>query len=510
MPITSKEAPDVAVTTISGSPMRALIDGDPLVYRAAWACQKTKYMVVNLLEGEEIQKYDTKAQMIKEHGKDIPEIANLDTTPLTDIEDPYEVLRDGNPFCFYRYEEFSPESHMKHTIKCMIQDIITATNAGEYTLYLTGKGNFRESEATLKQYKGNRMGKSKPVLYQAAREYMEQSFAAEVITGMEADDALSIAHYQEWKRCRGSRNDSETVMVTIDKDLRQIPGWFYDLNAYASETKPEDREPVWITELGEVKATAKKAVISGLRGFYAQMLLGDVCDHIPGVKGYGPIKAAKIVNACNTEEELYNAILEVYRKAYGDTYTYYPWTEYVDPNVKKSELVLKDGAKSVSISCEDVLNEVAGLLYMLRSPDDKWAPPIQKETVPMTDQVSNQEQDAKPANGAIIALVEIQALLDVLGELPTKVGLGPVNMLNAIVQDRGVYLTQFDQESGQDVEGSEGQAEETEEDPTPKKKPKTKKAARAPKKAVKSKSAKVQPKNESVFDENDDYDADEE
>ena len=503
MPITSKVAPDVAVSVVSGSPIRALIDGDPLVYRAAWACQKTKYMVVNLLEGEEIQKYDTKAAMIKEHGKDIPEVGSLDTYIQTgeEITDPYEILRDGDPFAFYRYQEFSPVSHMKHTIKCMIQDIITACEAGSYTLYLTGKGNFREGDATLKQYKGNRMGKDKPVLYKEARQYMEEAFDAEIIEGMEADDALSIAHYQEWKRCEGNDLESTTVMVTIDKDLRQIPGWFYDLNAYASDTRPEDRDPIWIDELGEVVATGKKAVISGLRGFYAQMLLGDVCDHIPGVKGYGPVKAAKVVNACNDEQELYNAILEIYRNVYGDTYTYYPWTEYVDPNVKKSELVLKDDAKSVSISCEDVLNEVAGLLYMLRSADDKWTPPNLRETT-MTDQVDIEAQ-VPDSNGAIIAHVEIDALLEVLGELPTKIGMQPVQMLQAIVVNRSVHVPEFVQEVAQE-EVTEKEEEVAEEKPTPKRKPKTKRPARAPKKAPKAKASK----SKSVFNDEDDYDVD--
>jgi 5'-3' exonuclease len=42
------------------------------------------------------------------------------------------------------------------------------------------------------------------------------------------------------------------------------------------------------------------------------LLTGDGVDNIPGLKGIGPKKAAKILKDCVTEQELYKAVLEAY------------------------------------------------------------------------------------------------------------------------------------------------------------------------------------------------------
>lgn len=469
MPIVSSNPTDFCIS-FHDTDRVALIDGDPLVYRAAWACQKTKYMVVNQ-DHDQIQGFDTQKQMFKEYPS-IPEIS-------------YDCEYFEGDFAFFRYVEYSPESYMKHTIKCMIQDIVDASKAGDYVLYLTGKGNFRNDQATMNQYKGNRIGKEKPRLYQCARDYMEEKLEAKVVNDMEADDALAIDHYQAWLKAKGKKSKCKTVLATIDKDLRQIPGWNYDLNDYPAETKAIDREPVWITELGELTPKKNKLKLSGLRGFYAQMLLGDVCDHIPGCKGYGPAKTAGLLGHLTTEEELYKAVLEAYRGQYGDYYEYYPWTEYVDPNVKKKDRVLKEGAKKAVISVEDMVLENARLLYMLRHKDDEWHPPTEREKV-MTDTPETTEQQA---NAFVLSLEEMNALIGVFGELPYKMSRQPMAMLEAVLAQRGTYIAAFD------VPAEESPVEETPVEEKPAKKPK--------KAASKKKTAKKSKKVESVFDEED-------
>lgn len=468
MPIVSTNPTDFCIS-FHDTDRVALIDGDPLVYRAAWACQKTKYMVVNQ-NHDQVQGFDTQKKMFSEYPS-IPEIPD-------DCEFDFE-----GDFAFFRYVEYSPESYMKHTIKCMIQDIVDAAKAGNYVLYLTGKGNFRNDTATMNQYKGNRLNKEKPKLYKVAREYMEEKLEAKVVNDMEADDALAIDHYQAWVKAGGKKSKCKTVLATIDKDLRQIPGWNYDLNDYPADTKAIDREPVWITELGELTPKKNKLKLSGLRGFYAQMLLGDVCDHIPGCKGYGPAKTAGLLGELTTEEELYEAVLEAYRGQYGDYYDYYPWTEYVDPNVKKKDRVLKDGAKQARISVEDMVLENARLLYMLRHKDDEWHPPTKKESI-MTNETETQEQQA---NAFVFNLEEINALAGIFGELPFKIAQQPMAMINQIVQTRGTYIAAFD------VPAEEVPAEEATVEEAPKKAPK--------KKAAKKRQSK---KVESVFDEDED------
>jgi 5'-3' exonuclease len=49
-----------------------------------------------------------------------------------------------------------------------------------------------------------------------------------------------------------------------------------------------------------------------IKNFYRQLLTGDRTDNIPGLAGIGPKKAEKILQDCETEQELYKAVLKAY------------------------------------------------------------------------------------------------------------------------------------------------------------------------------------------------------
>jgi len=49
-----------------------------------------------------------------------------------------------------------------------------------------------------------------------------------------------------------------------------------------------------------------------IKNFYIQILTGDRVDNIPGLKGIGPVKAKKILKDCQTEQDLFDAVLEKY------------------------------------------------------------------------------------------------------------------------------------------------------------------------------------------------------
>ena len=56
----------------------------------------------------------------------------------------------------------------------------------------------------------------------------------------------------------------------------------------------------------------------GIKWLYAQCLLGDSADNIPGIKGYGNVKAFSLLKDISKEKEMYEAVLEVYKKAYDE------------------------------------------------------------------------------------------------------------------------------------------------------------------------------------------------
>lgn len=148
--------------------------------------------------------------------------------------------------------------------------------------YLTGSNNFRNEIAKTAPYKGNRV-MAKPYHYQLLREYMERAWGFEVIDGMEADDAIGIEAYRH--------EPEEIIIVSIDKDLNMIRGHHYN---FVKEEK------YFVTEE------------EAIRNFYLQILTGDKIDNIIGLDGIGPVKSKKLLKDCNTELEMYEAVLKAY------------------------------------------------------------------------------------------------------------------------------------------------------------------------------------------------------
>ena len=98
-----------------------------------------------------------------------------------------------------------------------LTDILKATGCKTFEMYLTGTDNFRHKVATIKPYKGNRK-QDKPKYYHHIRAYLEKVHRAWVVNGMEADDMLAI---------RQQELGDSSVIVSRDKDLRQVQGWPY-------------------------------------------------------------------------------------------------------------------------------------------------------------------------------------------------------------------------------------------------------------------------------------------
>lgn len=177
-----------------------------------------------------------------------------------------------------------------------------------WSLHLTGKGNFRDDIAVTAPYKGNRVGSVKPIHYQALRDYLCHSWEAVVWNGMEADDAVAI---------EATELGDKAVIISLDKDLNQIPGWHYNF------VKND------LYHLTEEEADLN---------FYKQFLTGDTVDNIKGVKGIGDKKAQKLLEG-KTPVEMWEIIVE------------------------------KLG--------EERAMENGHLLYMLRSTQDTFKPPVE-------------------------------------------------------------------------------------------------------------------------------------
>ena len=97
---------------------------------------------------------------------------------------------------------------------------------------------------------------------------------AQVIPGYEADDI--IAMYAT------DLGPTDCVVMSIDKDLKQIPGDHYDFVSDSYETICEHE---------------------ARQNFWSQALIGDSTDDIPGLNGVGPVTAQKILSELERESE---------------------------------------------------------------------------------------------------------------------------------------------------------------------------------------------------------------
>lgn len=223
-----------------------------------------------------------------------------------------------------------------------------------------GGADFRSKLATIQRYKGNRMSLTKPYYYEQIREYLIKYHQAKVYAKWEADDAVTMCMHTN-----AQHEDKEYILAAIDKDLNQVEGKRFN---------PNKREE------GVYTITA----FEGWYSFYHQMLTGDSTDNIRGLSGtkehpgIGKAAATKLLAKATTEQELFEIVLEQYRLAYGEepiTYTPWWWEEQWDED-EEALLYRKTREKEIVCSYLHFFRENADLLYMLRTPDDQYTPPV--------------------------------------------------------------------------------------------------------------------------------------
>tara|TARA_R110002073_G_scaffold309611_3_gene479944 strand:+ start:6392 stop:7291 length:900 start_codon:yes stop_codon:yes gene_type:complete len=149
-------------------------------------------------------------------------------------------------------------------VNTIVRGILRGSKATHHIGFLTeGKSNFRNKVATTLPYKGQRKTNAeKPHFYNEIRDYLQKHFGFQMMRGVEADDALTIA--SEYFK---DNPKVTTVIATKDKDLWQYAGEHYNMNTKSLMTITPDE---------------------GYRHLWEQVLLGDMgTDNIPGLSHSG-------------------------------------------------------------------------------------------------------------------------------------------------------------------------------------------------------------------------------
>lgn len=239
--------------------MHALIDGDILVYRAAFAAERTHYScyAIDPEEGRPEPRpfwddYDYHAMRAhaKEHG----------------YED-YEVVKR---------KEVDPEHIAIHNVNEMMKRIVLSLedvfqeSLETFIALSTGTETFRHK--AFPNYKASRKEMPKPVHYDAVRDHLMKEWGAVEFKSIEADDALAIAQ---------ELGEDRTVICSIDKDLLQVPGKHYHIVEGINRIMPDQKAYLHL---------------------WKQVMTGDRTDDIPGIFRLGDAKAHKILSTVPPDE----------------------------------------------------------------------------------------------------------------------------------------------------------------------------------------------------------------
>ena len=144
------------------------------------------------------------------------------------------------------------------------------------------RANFRKELSPA--YKSHRTGFPKPPGFLALEEKLRAHAKVVSAPRLEGDDILGIL--------ATTAPTEGKLIVSIDKDLRQVPGWGWN----------PDKD-----ELHET--TPDQSVFLHL----FQTLTGDQVDGYPGLPGCGPVKAKKVLGSVQ-HEHLWPAVVDAFQK----------------------------------------------------------------------------------------------------------------------------------------------------------------------------------------------------
>lgn len=153
---------------------------------------------------------------------------------------------------------------------CWLSDIRMRLDAGRVVVAFSGPKNWRKT--VLSTYKSHRKKHRKPLAFYELKKYCHDVYKTYQVDILEADDVLGLLSGSPGL----GRIKGEKIIVTIDKDLKTIPGLHYDPN----------HPDCGVFEVSEDDANYNHLF---------QTLTGDSVDGYSGCPGIGPKRAARVL-----------------------------------------------------------------------------------------------------------------------------------------------------------------------------------------------------------------------
>jgi 5'-3' exonuclease len=152
-------------------------------------------------------------------------------------------------------------------------------------------GNFRKQIS--KKYKANRIDAQRPPILNEMHDYVKEVYSSIVGRGVETDDM--VATY--WTTLSNTFGRDEVLIVSIDKDYKQLPCLIYDYH-YKKQC---------YYNISEAEARYN---------FYEQMITGDAADNVNYCKGYGPAYCRKAFKDLVSNYSYMRVVFGLYKQLY--------------------------------------------------------------------------------------------------------------------------------------------------------------------------------------------------
>jgi len=138
--------------------------------------------------------------------------------------------------------------------------------ANDIVMALTDRANYRR--ILNPDYKSNRSKSRLPIILKQVKKWIIEEMDGQLWPNLEADDVISIL-------ATDKKMDEETIIVSIDKDFKSVPGIYYDFNK--DETHHVSQE-------------------DADRYHLIQTLTGDATDGYSGVPKVGAVTAKRLLD----------------------------------------------------------------------------------------------------------------------------------------------------------------------------------------------------------------------
>ena len=234
-----------------------------------------------------------------------------------------------------------PLENVLQIAKTMVEKSLKVSGASSYKAFM-GKGDsFRVERSTLLKYKGNRENLLTPVYKMEVADYLQRKYKAEIVEGIESDDACTMAAYKQPNK----------FVLAEDKDFWSQPNKVFNVNSPERGIVDCDKfGSLWRDSEGKVRGEGR---IHLLWQVASQDDSDNYKAHCFSNETWGAIKAYEWLKGCQDDKEGFTKLKEIF--------------QYLYPEPK--EVVGWRGDK-ITITWDYVMDEMFDLARMLRFAGD--------------------------------------------------------------------------------------------------------------------------------------------